>query len=368
MNVLFDPQIFSLQPVGGISRYFSNLAVELDRLGDDRVQVYCPHYASIYLDSLPLTVFRGGTPIPPGRFWNIRRYLYTYQNLRSFKSHVRLSPPDIVHHTYYWPLPDHLSHGARVTTVHDMIDELIKPNPRKAKLKRRSIEQSDFVICVSAYTQKTLLDLYNIPKEKTAVVHLGCPEPQAMSTPLLPASWRDQRPYILYVGDRKNYKNYCGLIQAYASSQRLRRDFDVVCFGGGPFSNVERTLHRDLGLLDTKVRQMGGDDAALYEAYRSAQLFVYPSKYEGFGLPPLEAMSQGTPVACSTAASIPEVVGSAGEYFDPESAESIQAALESVLYSESRRQLLVSAGKQRVKTFSWQECARQTQAIYRTLI
>jgi len=97
-------------------------------------------------------------------------------------------------------------------------------------------------------------------------------------------------------------------------------------------------------------------------------LFVYPSLYEGFGLPPLEAMALGAPVACSNATSIPEIVGDAGEYFDPADTDSVRQAMEAVLYSGTRRQELVRLGRERSAGFSWDKCARETFDIYRTIV
>jgi glycosyltransferase involved in cell wall biosynthesis len=103
----------------------------------------------------------------------------------------------------------------------------------------------------------------------------------------------------------------------------------------------------------------------LADLYRRARLFVYPSLYEGFGIPPLEAMAMGCPVACTNTSSLPEVVGNAAALFDPESDEQIRAALEDVLFSSSRAQKLVALGLQRAQLFSWHRCAEDTLAVYR---
>lgn len=281
-----------------------------------------------------------------------------------FRKRLTTQAFDIAHHTYYWPLPDSLSVHARVTTIHDMIDETIVPNPRKSSLKRRSVQQADHVICVSEHTRKALLECYDIAPEKVSVVHLGKPAP-----PPLPPATPDERitPYILYIGERGGYKNFGCLAQAFASSVRLSRDFQLVCFGGKPFSSDEIKSFAALGLASNQVQHCSGDDDMLIALYRDASLFVYPSLYEGFGLPPLEAMSMGTAVACSDATSIPEVVGKAGEYFDPTRMDSIMHAMESVLYAATRRQELIALGHERSAHFSWDRCARETLDIYRTL-
>ena len=102
--------------------------------------------------------------------------------------------------------------------------------------------------------------------------------------------------------------------------------------------------------------------------YREASLFVFPSMYEGFGIPPLEAMSMDCPVACSNASSIPEVVGEAAAYFDAADVGSIRTAAERVLQSESYRSELVARGRRRREMFSWRRCAEETLAIYRSVL
>jgi glycosyltransferase involved in cell wall biosynthesis len=124
---------------------------------------------------------------------------------------------------------------------------------------------------------------------------------------------------------------------------------------------------RSLG-IESKVEHVGGGDDRLATLYSNAEIFVYPSLYEGFGIPPLEAMSLGCPVLCSRTSSIPEVVGNAGRYFDPGDIDSIRVAMEEVLYSSVARNKLIQAGFNRCRSFSWSRCAAETAAIYRTLL
>lgn len=364
VNIIYDPQIFSLQEYGGISRYFVELATHMHALDVAEVEIYCPWYASRYLVETPRPILKVKAGIPVRRYLRYTRQLFTAANMALFRKRLTAKSFDIVHHTYYWPLPDRLPVHARVTTIHDMIDGTIAPNPRKFRFKRRSVQQADHVICVSEYTRKALLECYGIAPEKTSVVHLGRPEIHDH-----PPAQPDMRPtpYVLYVGERAGYKNFDGLVQAFVSSARIRQDFQLVCFGGKPISSDEMNTLVARGLTVQQVRHCSGDDGMLHALYRDASLFVYPSLYEGFGLPPLEAMSMGTPVACSDSSSIPEVVGGAGEYFDPTRADSIAQAMESVLYSATRRQELVSLGYERAARFSWNRCARETLAIYRSL-
>jgi glycosyltransferase involved in cell wall biosynthesis len=172
------------------------------------------------------------------------------------------------------------------------------------------------------------------------------------------------KPYILFVGSRGGHKNFENLLRAYASSTWLRDQFYLLCFGGGPFTSKENALIAQTRQAQ-RVRQIGGADAQLAASYRHASLFVYPSLYEGFGIPPLEAMSLDCPVACSHTSSIPEVVGDAAAFFDPTSIDDMRQTMESVLNTSATSARLVALGRTRAGMFSWQRCAQATAAIYR---
>jgi glycosyltransferase involved in cell wall biosynthesis len=164
----------------------------------------------------------------------------------------------------------------------------------------------------------------------------------------------------------RGYKNFEGLLAAYASSDRLKAELDLVCVGGGAFSADEQGRIADAGLA-AKVFQYDANDTALQAFYRGAQLFVYPSLYEGFGIPPLEAMAADCPTVCMHVSSMPEVCGEAVEYAYPDQPESLRAAVERVALSDERANELRAAGRERLKLFSWRECARQHSELYKSL-
>lgn len=175
-------------------------------------------------------------------------------------------------------------------------------------------------------------------------------------------------PYLLYVGERASYKNFKAFLLAFSGSAWLRDNFRIICFGGGSFRADEMELARELSLKPYQVEQVGGDDGALAAHYQNAAAFVYPSLYEGFGIPPLEAMALGCPVICSNTSSISEVVGDVGEYFDPEHIDSIRTSVEAVLQSSERRAELTRKGFKKCTEYSWERCANETLAIYRGLV
>jgi glycosyltransferase involved in cell wall biosynthesis len=168
------------------------------------------------------------------------------------------------------------------------------------------------------------------------------------------------------VGHRGRHKNFKTLLRAYSSSPILR-EFELIAFGGDPLQRGEHKEISRLGITD-RVRFESGSDGELAARYRTAAAFVYPSKYEGFGIPPLEAMSHGCPVVCANAGSIPEVVGDAGVYFDPNNTEELRIALERVATTEALQADLRARGYARITAFSWDKCAAATAQIYREIV
>jgi glycosyltransferase involved in cell wall biosynthesis len=177
-----------------------------------------------------------------------------------------------------------------------------------------------------------------------------------------------EEPFFLYVGHRYAHKNFPRLRAAFAESL-LFKTHKLVCFGGDQFTEDEQKRAKELGIPPDRIVQIsGGNDDLLSRYYASAEAFVYPSEYEGFGIPLLEAMECGCPVICSNNSSIPEVAGDAAIYFDAEDIHSISNAMLRVAQSPSERSQLIMKGKVRCKQFSWDICARQTYSVYERLL
>jgi len=368
MRVAFDYQIFSLQAHGGISRYFTRLASHLDAL-QECVKVFAPLHCNEYLGALSPSL-RYGLSVDQNFSKLLRAAIPLNQYLCNRKI-VRWNP-DIVHRTYFSIFTNRAVKCPAVLTVYDMVHELFPDEfsriGRLSDHKRKAVERADHIICISENTRKDLINLFNVPEEKTSVVYLGFDRLAGEDTEAgLRSHPGVQRPFLLFVGKRGGYKNFSGLLRAVSLSSVLKADFDVVAFGGGGFTRQEYALMESLGLERGRVRQVGGDDSMLGALYRSASAFVYPSLYEGFGLPPLEAMAHGCPVIVANTSSLPEVVGEAGEYFDPASPESMAAAIERVVDSSEHAALLRTRGAEQLKKFSWAACARETREVYRKL-
>jgi glycosyltransferase involved in cell wall biosynthesis len=363
LKVFFDGQIFVGWPVGGVARYYTNLAIQLEAMQGISARIVAPLHRNVYLGEL-----RGaaGFSVRIPAHWRMGRICWKALRLASPLISA-LGKPDIAHETYFAPRP-YLTHARRrVTTVYDMIHELYFSGSDTSKDKKKTLERCDHVLCISRNTQNDLCEMYGIPVERTSVTYLSFQDFGACAGASLPQKLMG-RPYFLYVGNRGGYKNFALLLQAFAADARLRGGFRILAIGGGALTGEERALCADLGLGPEDVVQSEGDDGMLGAAYANAAAFVYPSLYEGFGIPPLEAMSVGCPVVSSNSSSIPEVVGDAALLFAPQDQEALRDALVRVVESEDLRLDLAARGMQRCRRFTWQGCAEDTLAAYRKIL
>lgn len=370
MNIAYDSQIFCAQTYGGVSRYFCEIATRISQLPDSRVTVVAPMAICAYLQRVPSEIVFGFKAPKTNRFRLAQRFL----GVLAGDLMLRANAPDLIHETYFLPYRLGPMKARRVITIHDMIHEKFTssfPNADKTpSYKKKSVERADHVICVSESTRLDAIEILGIPPEKITVVHHGFALMREGTGAEVKVKMPQgiTRPFLLYVGHRGGYKNFAGLLEAYASSAYLCGDFGLVCFGGGTFQADElQAIHR-FGLHEAPIYQLTGSDEILAGLYSQASAFIYPSLYEGFGIPPLEAMEHGCPVICSDSSSIPEVVGNAGEYFDPANVDSISYAIERVMRSDSLRNTLILKGRERIKHFSWDRCAAETYDIYKKLI
>ena len=175
------------------------------------------------------------------------------------------------------------------------------------------------------------------------------------------------KPFILYVGDRKRYKNFLNLLKAYSLSKKLKRILPVCC-GGGQFNKEEMIKIDEYKITQSQILQFDVTDDDLFHLYKNASVFVFPSKYEGLGMPPLEAMFLGCPVISSNHEAIIEAVGDAAYLFDPNEPEDIKFNIENVVYSPEKTNDLKLKGFKRSNLFSWSKCAKETLEVYKEVL
>jgi glycosyltransferase involved in cell wall biosynthesis len=355
VHVFYDHQAFTAQRVGGVSRYFCEVISRLPAY-DVQADVFYGLNWNEYAQRMAPGVGVNVPPLP--RTYRVRRLVNKWTQI-PYLAAIR---PEVIHKTFYameWLPAD----SKLVITIHDMIHEAIPHHdPAVAKAKQYWCARADHIMAVSQATCDDLMRIYSVPARKVSVVHLGRSvfQDKAKAEPPI----RDE--FILYVGTRSAYKNFAALAAAYAGSDRLRRQYRLLCFGGGPLTASEVSQIRAYGITDEIIHCEGSDDL-LCACYQHAKAFVYPSLMEGFGLPLVEAMSLGCPVFCSDIPPFREVAGDAAMYFDPASVPDIRLLLERNILERGRLLESGSAGVDRSRRFSWDRCAKETAEIYHAL-
>ncbi|QDG51708.1 glycosyltransferase family 4 protein [Persicimonas caeni] len=354
MDVYFSHHIFDRQTYGGISRYCTELHRGLRRAGMQS-RIAAGLHINAYLDEVDEV---WGARVSKRAGTNTARLQFN----RCTDSLLRALLPEtaIYHVTFHDRVV--LPKRARLAfTVHDLIRERVAGPEAFAQplstRKRSLAELADVVFTVSHCTKRDLVELFDIPADKIFVTHLGTSF--SRFTDVRPDD--ALAPYVLYVGARQgaaDYKNFAQMVRALSSS-RVGQEANLVCFGGGEFTSEQVDLLDRCGLRE-RTHLMKGDDRCLARLFAGARCLVYPSLYEGFGLPPLEAMTMGCPVVCSERSSIPEVVGSAAVFFDPEDVESMSSAIEQVYFDNQLRTTLSRRGRERSRQFQWSTTVKKT--------
>ncbi len=369
MKLLYDHSIFRLQRYGGISRYFYELITRLSAKEDVSIDLFEGFHVNKYGLSDHKNNFNTyrGFNVPEIKYAG---YTFEIINKLWFNHVYSKSDFDVYHPTYYRKDLHKFKKKPVVLTVHDMIHELYSSQFWNSKWviesKRVSIDAADVIICVSGNTKKDLIRIYDVPENKIKVVYHA----SSMQLSNLPPAGEigtggNIKPYILYVGDRKNYKNFSLLLDAYIDN--FSNKFNLICFGGGGFDNNELRIIKKSD-LSKNVIHFNGQDNLLASLYKNAFCFVFPSLYEGFGIPLLEAMSMGCPVIASNTSSIPEVAGEAALLFNPVSKDSLVDAIDILEKNESKRKEFIKLGFEREKKFTWDKAVNETLDIYRSIL
>jgi glycosyltransferase involved in cell wall biosynthesis len=289
-----------------------------------------------------------------------------------------LTGPIDLYHATDFVLPPTLPRTKTLLTVHDLsfvrVPETATPR-LKAYLDQvvpRSVKAADHILADSSATRDDLISIYTVPSDKITVLLSGV-SPHFRPTPLtdtLRQKYRiDHRPYIFTVGTVQPRKNYARLAQAIAMLRAQGHDV-VLCIAGGK-GWLETEIHQAIQETDIAeaVRFLGFvDDYDLPALYSGAACMAFPSLYEGFGLPVLEAMACGTPVVTSNVSSLPEAAGNAALMVDPYDVYDLGRQLSRVLDDSALRANLQQRGLARVKTFTWKRAAQQLRACYASLL
>ena len=356
-----DEQIFAIQRYGGISRLFYELAKQFTttrELDVDMLPISAPIVNQYVLDNPDLSI-----ALRTHAAKNSISALATY-----FSHRTDVRGAEIVHNTFY--LPHGLTGGKgakRVVTIHDMIPELLPKTRRRLDLltmKRRYTQQADHIICVSAATRGDLVRLYPEITAPISVVHHGVDPVFAPDIP----RWSDlPERYILFVGNRDQYKDADILLKAFAAFSKELIGLTLLFVGGGEFTSKESKLIQTLEITQ-QVSQRSLPDAEMSSAYCNALFTVFPSRFEGFGLPALESMASGTATILANATSLPEVGGEAALYFESGNASDLAEKMLDLATNPQLRDQLAQAGIRQANRFSWAKCATETAHVYQATL
>lgn len=360
MQILYDGQIYALQKAGGINRYFANLISRLPENITPTITTCELHNVNFPQHTNLKTFFYQRFGFKPGRicYWLEQYY---------FQAVSYFNPFSVLHPTYYSTLTRREMKQSKhpiVLTVYDLIHELfaeqMDATGEQAEIKQKAILSADAIICISENTKQDLLERYSVSEDRVTVTHLASEIDASMS-------YSDEsvpsEPYYLYVGGRGGYKNFDRLLVAFAKTKSIHPEIKL-CVVGSTFSPEEKQRISELKLEQSIEHYGHVSDPHLAKLYRCALAFVYPSLYEGFGIPPLEAMSCGTPVIASNTSSIPEVVADAGILFNPESSNDLADILISIVDNPLGRERLILKGYERSKLFSWDKTVAETLEVY----
>lgn len=360
-KILYDNQMFTLQRFGGVTRYFADLMYNLpaDEFVSEMPMRYCEnHYVTeTYGHKYETITFPGS--------YRIRRRIYQLTNRFYAWKALRKGEFDIFHPTYFSPYFLGALHDKKkpfVLTVHDMVFERYPQDvliyDRTIPHKKLLIEKADHIIAVSENTKRDIVEILGTDPAKITVVHHGY-RPIADVAPQL----FDK--YILYVGERKGYKNFLPWLSAVRPLLVKYPTLRVVCTGS-PFTSAEQNLFAQWNIADNLVH-ISANDAEMASLYRYALCFVFPSHYEGFGIPILEAFYNGCPVCLSNASCFPEVAGDAAIYFNPHDATSMHDSLQELLSSPALCDELRLKGLNRSKEFTLERMVQGTCDVYRKI-
>ena len=375
MRFGFDLRPFLKQETG-VGVYYRNLLFELAAL--DRENEYALFSAS-WKDRFP------AAKIPPfanRRFRDVKLPVRLVDFLWSSWERPRLEsffdgPVDLTHSPTPLILP---TRGKKIVTVYDLF---FLDFPEKADRQARthfarriasSLERADGIVTISRYTRDALLARFDVPESKVRVIHLGIDPDfgEPLPVQLLQALMRKHGlpgEFLLFAGASEPRKNLPALVEAFARVREKRPACGLVLAGGAGADLPRVQAAIAAARLEDAVRVLGYlPDRELRGLYQTAAGFVYPSVCEGFGLPLLEAMASGCPVAASTGGSIPEVAGDAALLFPPDEVEAMASALLRLIEDDRLRAALVDRGRERVRSFGWADMARATLSFYRDVL
>ncbi len=342
-----------MQRVGGVSRYYYEIISRIRRT--IKVGVCTAFLSNVYFKTELHRIWFS----PKNRYAIYFRILIE-EIIQFF--YLLFGRYDVLHLTAERRTPLLWARKPIVVTIHDMIPELYTTDKRVIERRRIAINKSAAIICVSENTKSDLLRIYpNIPEEKVTVTYHGYSPNKSNYVRVIEGE------YILYVGSRTAaYKNFKTMLRAVCPLLKDRK-MNLVCTGDS-FNSEELRLIQELSVENEVVNVGFVTDETLASLYHFANCFLYPSLYEGFGIPILEAWNNQCPVCLSYSSCFPEIAGDAAIYFNPSLPDQIFTAVMRILSDEHLRTSLIDKGQERLKMFSWDKAASKTIEVYKSII
>ena len=390
MKILYDYQIFTKQNYGGVSRYFYEL---MDNLRAHKIDIEIPinYSKNIYIKeadflSRPLKGYTeykdfllGLRPKGKAKIYKLLQKLNFIKNAETANQKISIECLkkqnfDIFHPTYYDSyFLKHIGKKPFVLTIYDMIHEtypeLFSADNKIARQKKILAQKAEKIIAISENTKKDIIKFIGINEDKIQVIHLGSSINRQENNLKINTDLLKKLPekYILFVGNRASYKNFDNFSKALIPLFKINKKLNAVCAGGGEFSDKEINFFKTFNITD-KFRQYSVNDSDMTLLYKNALVFVFPSLYEGFGLPILEAFNCGCPVAASNRSSLPEIAGNAAAYFNPEDISSITDAINNIIADDGTKEKMKKNGFEQLKKFSWEKTAEKTLDVYNSIL
>lgn len=385
MKILYDYQAFEMQEYGGVSKSFCELIKNLPKactyeIGLKESNNIHLHNSNIS-DSISFNTLDKNQFITRKHFrgkyklYNICNKYFnfiptTYNKNRNYSIELlKEQNYDIFHPTFFDPYYiKHLKKKPFVLTIHDMIPELYPEfykNCDQISLKKYLAPQASAIIAVSNQTKNDIIKFLNIPEDKITVIYHGCPETTTINTQ---TNRIIDEPYFLYVGTRLAYKNFSLLIKEFEQVVNTNKQIKLVCTGPD-FTQEELLLIKKYNVTDNVI-SIRVTDIELGVLYSQAIAFIFPSSYEGFGMPILESFSYKCPIILNNASCFPEIAGEAAIYFNETNhyCNLGKQMIKTLNFTEEERQKQINKGLKQLSFYSWKKSAEKLFQVYSSIV
>lgn len=367
MKIQYDHQIFTMQQYGGISRYFYELIKRFEGTENSCDVALLLSNNAYYNQEVDPKV----SPFFPNSNSRITGKIFRTVNQQISSYVEKKGDFDVFHPTYYNDsFIEKIKKKPFVVTFYDMIHEKFSGQFEGLKLdakifdsKRRLLEHSNRIIAISETTKRDIMDIYDVDSSKIDVVYLG----NSLEHYTKEQQRLVEQDYVLFVGNRFGYKNFERFVSSIADLL-IDNSLKLVCAGGVDFTPDEQSMFQSLHIENIVEFKKITNDAELSNYYAHALFFVFPSLYEGFGIPVLESFACNCPALLSNGGSLKEIGGDAAEYFDPMDSHSIHDAVFNLIKDQTLRQNLKEKGAIRLNEFSWDKTFLNTLDVYKSVL